>query len=402
MRASPPRVHAPSLLAASGPDRSTGRGLRALRVRVAAAAVAVVLSGTACGGPGERPVAEKDARVKVGFLFIGSRDDLGYNQAAWEGSDAVAEAFPDIEVLREERVPETAAAERAMERMIDEGVSILFPTSFGYLESAVAVARRHPDVVVVHQGGVEPVPRLANLGTYFGAVYEPVFQAGIAAGAATRTGKLGFVAAFPIPATFNNVNAFTLGARSVNPSVTTSVTFTGSWCNPVSQVKAARLLLRGGADVLAQHQDCTRSVLEEAERAGAYSVGYHYDGSEVAARGWLIGSVWAWGDLYVDIVRTVEAGAFAKSRYGGDFRGGLRTGDNPFVLTEPGLAVGDAARALIAEADRVFRDGGSPFTGPVDDRDGVARGAPGLVPSTAEVDRMDWFVEGVTGDIPRR
>ncbi len=369
-------------------------------LRSGALVFAVALAASACAGSAGRQVNGGGARVKVGFLFIGTRDDLGYNQAAWEGSEAVAEAFPDIEVLRAENVPETAAAEQAMEGVIDQGASILFPTSFGYLASAVAVARRHPDVVVVHQGGLEPVPRLANLGTYFGAMYEPVYEAGIAAGAATRTGRLGFVAAFPIPAMFNNVNAFTLGARSVNPSATTSVTFTGAWCDPVAQAKAARALLGLGVDVLTQHQDCTRTVLEAAEEAGAFSVGYHYDGSEVAPRGWLGGSVWVWGELFVDIVRTVESGAFARSPYGGDFRGSLRTGDNPFVLTEPGPTVNDAARSLIAEAERRFRDGGSPFTGPLRDRDGLERVAPGAVPSTADIDRMEYLVAGVVGDIP--
>ena len=368
---------------------------------MAAAVVAASLAATACAGPTGHAVAGATG-VKVGFVLVGNRHDLGYNQAVWEGSEAVAEAFPDIEVLRAEDVPETAAATRVMERMIRQGARIVFASSFGYLASAVAVARRHPDVVVLHQGGVEPVPRLANLGTYFGAVYEPVYEAGIAAGAATRTGKLGFVAAFPIPATFNNVNAFTLGARSVNPSVTTTVTFTGAWCAPVAQAVAARALLLLGVDVLTQHQDCTRTVLEAAEAAGVYSVGYHYDGSEVAPRGWLAGSVWAWGDLFVDMVRTVEAGRFAQSVYGTDFRGSARTGDNPAVLTELSPAVPAAAAGLIEAAERRFRAGGSPFAGPVLDRDGRERIAAGTAPSEPEIDRMNWFVQGVVGDIPTK
>jgi len=240
------------------------------------------------------------------------------------------------------------------------------------------------------------------MGTFFGAVYEPVYQAGIAAGAATRTGKLGFVAAFPIPATFNNVNAFMLGARSANPGVTTALTFTGGWCDPAAQAKAARALLSQGADVLTQHQDCTRTVLEAAESAGAFSVGYHADGSLVAPRGWLAGSVWAWGGLFVDIVRTVQAGTFATSRYDGNFRGSLRTGDNPFVLTELGPQVSDPTRSMIADAEKRFRSGGSPFTGPLLDRDGVQRGGRGVILSQAEIDAMDWFVAGITGDTPPR
>lgn len=363
-------------------------------------ALALLALLAACAGPGETDEAMAPVRVTVGFIFVGARDDLGYNQAAWEGSEAVAEAFPDIEVLRQEYVPETVAAERAMEAMIGDGAGILFATSFGHLQAAAAVARRHPDVTVVHQGGVEPVPPLANLGTYFGAVHEPVYQAGIAAGSVSASGRLGFVAAFPIPATLNNINAFTLGARAVNPAATTFVRFTGAWCDTAAQATAARSLLAEGADVLTQHQDCTTTVLQEAEAAGAASVGYHYDGSEVAASGWLAGSVWSWDDLFVDIVRTVLSGTFATSAYGGDFRGGLSSGDNPFVLTELGPKVGEDARSKIAAAERSFRAGGSPFTGPVVDRDGRERVAAGMVPSPADLDRTDYVVAGVVGALP--
>ena len=267
-----------------------------------------------------------------------------------------------------------------------------------HLASAVAVARHHPGVVVLHEGGLEPKPGLDNLGTYWGSVYEPVYEAGIAAGAASRTGRLGFVAAFPIPATYNNVNAFTLGARSVNPDATTHVRFTGDWCNPEKQAEAADGLIAGGVDVLTQHQDCTATVLRAADRAGVRSVGYHYDGSEVAPKGWLVGSVWDWRRLFVDIVRTISTRHFVESPYNGDFRGGLRTGNNPFVLTElsPSAAPGTAERIAAAEAS--LRAGHSPFDGPLTDREGKLRVPAGVTPSQAAIERMDWWVPGVVGD----
>jgi basic membrane protein A len=365
-----------------------------------AVALSLTLLTTACWRADAGESTTKPMSGTVGFLFVGTRDDLGYNQAAWEGSEAVARALPDVLVLRRANVPESAEAEHVMEEMIRQGARILFPTSFGYLPFAVAVARRHPGVVVVHQGGVEPSPPPDNFGTYFGAVYEPVYEGGIAAGLATRTNTLGFVAAFPIPATFNNINAFTLGARSVNPRAITRVIFTKSWCDPVQQAEAAASLLADGADVLTQHQDCTATVLRAAEAAGAKSVGYHYDGSEVAPNGWLVGSVWDWRGLFVDIVRSVLSGRFKGSAYNGDFRGGLRTGDNPFVLTELGPGVDPRATSLIAAADARFRGGGSPFAGPLEDQNGRLRVAAGAVPNQAEIDRMDWFVAGVAGKIP--
>lgn len=366
--------------------------------RIGRGALAVLALAAACG---QEPVVSKGfAGATIGFVFVGARDDLGYNQAAWEGSEAVARAFPDHRVLRVENVPETEAASKAMEDLIRKGARILFATSYGHLPFAAEVARRHPSIIVLHQGGIEPAPRLDNLGTYWGTVYEPVYQLGIAAGAATKTGTLGYVIAFPIPATFNNLNAFTLGARSVNPRAQTRVVFTKSWCDPAAQRAAAERLIAAGADVLAQHQDCTRTILQVAERAGVAAVGYHADGSEVAPTAWLAGAVWDWARTFVEIVRTVRAGGFAASRYNSDWVGGLASGDTPFVLTELADRIAAATRARIEAAGRRFAAGGSPFDGPLSDRDGRSRVPAGVTPSYGEVLRMDYVVPGVVGEIP--
>jgi simple sugar transport system substrate-binding protein/basic membrane protein A len=229
---------------------------------------------------------------------------------------------------------------------------------------------------------------------------EPVYQSGIVAGAATRTGVLGFVAAFPIPAVFNNVNAFLLGARTVRPDATVHVRFTGSWCNPVAQKRAALALVRAHADVLTQHQDCTRTILDVAEQAGIKSVGYHQDGSEEAPHGYLVGAVWDWSDLLVDIVRTIRHGSFAASAYNHNFRGGLATGDNPFVLSEMSALVSPRTRALVARAEQRMRSGWSPFTGPITDRDGRLRVRAGTTPTRAVIDSMNYLVAGVVGAVP--
>ncbi len=370
------------------------------RGRIFALLALVAVLATACGGGGQASGASADlSEAKIGFLFVGPRDDFGYNQAAFAGSEAVAAAFPDHEVLTQENVPETQEAERVMEDMIEKGAGIIFATSFGHLGPAVEVAKRHPEVIVLHQGGLEPEP-MDNFGTYFGTVYEPVYEAGIAAGAASQTGKLGFVAAFPIAQTLANVNAFHLGARSVNPDVTTTVVFTSSWCDPAIQAEAAQSLLDQDIDVLTQHQDCTKTIVETAEAAGAFSVGYHADASALAPGGWLVGSVWDWGDLYVDIVQTALDGSFVGSPYDGDFRVGLRTGDNPFVLTELGPGVSAETAALIDAAAERFRAGGSPFDGPVADQQGAVRVPEGESPSYQVIEQMDYLAEGVIGEIP--
>jgi simple sugar transport system substrate-binding protein/basic membrane protein A len=334
----------------------------------------------------------------VGFIYVGPKDDFGYNQAAYEGSVAMEEEL-GVEVLQAENVPETAESEQVMQDMIDQGADLIFATSYGHLEFAQNVAESNPDVTFVHQGGLEGENQLDNVGTYFGTVYEPVYLAGIAAGETTETNKLGYIYAFPIPQTLANINAFTLGAQSVNPDAEVITVSTGSWCDPSVQSGAVESLLSEDVDVITQHQDCTKTIIEATEAAGAYSVGYHADASELAPEGWITGSEWDWGPLYIDIVETVQAGEFAESDYNGDFRVGLQTGDNPFVQSQLGSMVSEDTIALMEEAEQRFVDGGSPFEGPVNNQDGDEVYAEGEQPTYDEVEQMDFFVEGVTGTI---
>jgi simple sugar transport system substrate-binding protein/basic membrane protein A len=337
----------------------------------------------------------------IGFIFVGPKDDVGYNQAAYDGSQAVAKAFPELKVLTAENVPESDDATRIMEDMISKGAKIIFATSYGHLDPATKVAEAHPDVVVVQQGNLIKTAIPANLGTYFGTVYEPVYLAGIAAGMATRTNKLGYVYAFPIPQTTENISAFQLGAASVNPSVQTFTVATSDWCNPAKQAEAANSLLSEGVDVITQHQDCTKTIIEKTEAAGAFTVGYHADGSALAPKGWLTGSEWNWGPLYVDIVKTVLAGDFTGSKYNDNYRVGLKTGDNPFVQSKFGPSVTDDTKAKItAAAAAIALPDGSPFKGPVLDQDGKVIFPAGTTPDYVAIEGPPFFVQGVVGKLP--
>ncbi|MEA2902452.1 MAG: basic rane protein [Actinomycetota bacterium] len=337
----------------------------------------------------------------VGFIFVGPKDDVGYNQAAYDGSQAVAKAFPDLKVLTAENVPEDDNATRVMEDMISKGAKIIFATSYGHLDPAAKVAAAHPDVVVIQQGNLIKGTVAPNFGTYFGTVYEPVYLAGIAAGKATKSNKLGYVYAFPIPQTTENISAFQLGAASVNPAVQTFTVATSDWCNPAKQAEAANSLLSEGVDVITQHQDCTKTIIEKTEAAGAFTVGYHADGSALAPKGWLTGSQWAWGPLYVDIVKTTLAGDFTGSKYNDNYRVGLKTGDNPFVQSKYGPSVTDETKALIdtARAAIALPDG-SPFKGPVMDQDGKVIFAAGTTPDYVTIEGPAFFVQGVVGKLP--
>jgi simple sugar transport system substrate-binding protein/basic membrane protein A len=376
--------------------------VRSLGLRGGLGAVGVVALGavaiTAWSDVQSDPGAD-DGKLTIGFIYVGPKDDFGYNQAAYEGSLAMADEFPDATLLQAENVPETSEAETVMEGMIDDGADLVFATSYGHFEFAQHVAERHPDVVVVHQGGLEEAPGLPNFGTYFGTVYEPVYTAGIVAGAATESNKLGYVYAFPIPQTLANINAFTLGAQSVNPDVETVTVATGNWCDPSLQAQAAQSLIDQGVDVITQHQDCTKTIVEATEEAGAFSVGYHASTQSLAPEGWLTGSEWNWGPLYTDIVRTVADGDFTNSDYDGNYRVGLQTGTNPFVQSDYGPSVSPATEALVDEARQRFVDGGSPFAGPVRSQDGKTVWASGEQPSYDEVETMDFLVAGVIGQV---
>ncbi len=420
------------------PERRVGRTMRPLFALM----FAVALFGAACGSdaasddtsdttaggsdtssadddPGDDAMAGEACGIgatKVGFLYVGPKDDFGYNQAAYEAAVAMGEAT-GVEVLHAENVPETNEdAVPVMEDMIAQGATILFPTSYGHFGPAVEVAKNHPDVCVVHQGQLESSLEdgpLDNLGTYFSSVFEPVYLAGIAAGGVSETGILGYVYAFPIPQTLENINAFTLGAQTKNPDIEVIAVSTADWCDPAKQAQAAQTLLDQGADVLTQHQDCTKTIIETAEAAGVYSVGYHYDASELAPKGWLTGSDWAWTGLYTDIVETMIAGDFVTSPYNGDYRFGYRDVDAPFVAFEPspfGSAVSEDLRAEIEAANEAFladEDGDgigdfSVFSGPLADRDGEERIADGESPDYVELDGLfsdPWFVSGVEGSL---
>jgi simple sugar transport system substrate-binding protein/basic membrane protein A len=362
-----------TLLAACSPASSSGEG----------------------GGSADAPGA---GATTVGVIAVGPKDDFGYNQAVHQGVEAIRAAFPDVEVLDAYNIPEDDTAATTMESMVAQGATVIFATSYGHLDAAKQVAAAHPDVAVVHQGGlVDPAP--ANLGTYFGTVFEPVYLAGIAAGAATETGRLGYVYAIPIPQTLANINAYTLGAQSVRPDVEVIAVSTTSWCDPATQANRVQSLLAGGVDVVTQHQDCTKTIIEAAEAAGAATVGYHADASELAPEGWLTGSEWNWGPLYTEIVRTAVDGEFTGSEFNGNYRANMASGENPFVSSPFGPSVTEETKALIAAAQADLEAGGSPFAGPVVAQDGTVTVPEGETPTIETIEQMDYFVEGVVGTV---
>src|ERR1700723_1636723 len=250
------------------------------------------------------------AETTVGFIYVGSRDDYGYNQAHAAGAAALKK-MSGVKVVEEEKVPETDAVEKSMESMINmDGATLLFPTSFGYFDPyMLKMAAKYPNVQFRHCGGLWTKDKHPmNTGSYFGYIGMGQYLNGIVAGLTSKTKKIGFVAAKPIPQVLINVNSFALGARSVDPSITTQVIFTGDWSMPVKEAEAANSLADQGVDVVTCHVDGPKVIMETAERRGIYACGYHADQSKLAPKGYLTGAEWNWITVYKQFLGDEETG----------------------------------------------------------------------------------------------
>ena len=297
--------------------------------------------------PEAKPAAPPaDKTLTVGFIYVGPKDDYGYNQAHHEGAVAVSK-LPGIKIREEERVPETLDVQKTMESMINlDGAKLLFPTSFGYFDPHILkVAEKYPDVTFLHCGGLyQEGKHPKNVGSYFGYIDEAEYVAGIVAGGTTKTNKLGFIAAKPIPQVLRNINSYTLGARSVNPKIETTVIFTGDWSMPVKEAEAANLLIDQGVDVLTAHVDSPKVVIETAEKRGVFSTGYHASQASLAPKGYLTGAEWNWEKVYTAYIEKVKAGQMPDHLVRGGFSSGY------IKLSPYGAAVSDAVKAKADDA----------------------------------------------------
>lgn len=372
-----------------------------MRGLLATAAFGATLKwGTGCSQEEPSTNAGNEALL-MGFIYVGPKDDYGYNQAHAEGKAGVAQAAA-IETTEEANVPETTAVQESMRNMINvDGATVLFPTSFGYFDPHILeVAQEYSDVQFLHCGalyeeGVHP----ENVGSYFGYIDEAQYVAGIVAGHTSKTGKLGFIAAKPIPQVLRNINSFTLGARSVNPQATTQVIFTGDWALPVKEAEAANSLVDQGADVLTCHVDSPKVVMETAEKRGIYCSGYHADQSALAPNGYLTGAEWDWSNVYANYAEMIQGG---KTLMNGEIphlvRGGFKEG---FIKLSPyGAPVSEEAKQAAEAAKAQFMDGTMViYKGELKDNQGnvIIPAGQEYQQQDVELEKTDWLVEGVIG-----
>lgn len=358
------------------------------------ATVGAAGAGLAAGALPGWALAQKP--LMVGFVYVGAKDDFGYNQAHAQAAAEVRK-MAGVKVVEEENVPETTAVQKAMQGMISQdGAALLFPTSFGYYDPHVlALAPKHPEVRFAHCGGLWTEgkhPR--NAGSFFGYIDEAQYLNGVVAGHMSKSRKLGFVAAKPIPQVLRNINAFTLGARSVDPKITTTVIFTGDWSMPVKEAEATNSLADQGVDVFTMHVDGPKVIVETAARRGKMVCGYHASQAKLAPQAYLTGAEWQWVTAYKAIIEAAQTGR----PHPNFMRGGLREG---FVKPSPyGSSVSEAARknadAVKAEMMKGTFD---IFKGELKDNTGKVVIARGQVHKQTDValESMNYLVEGVVG-----
>ena len=350
---------------------------------------------TAGAAMGIRPAAAAD--MTVGFIYVGSRDDYGYNQSHALGAAALKK-MSGVKVVEEEKVPETDAVEKTIESMISlDGASLLLPTSFGYYNPhMIKMAKKYPKLRFEHCGGLWADTDPKNAGSYFGYIDEAQFISGVVAGHMTKSGKLGFVAAKPIPQVLRNINAFTLGARLANPKATTQVIFTGDWSMPVKEAEATNSLIDQGVDVLTCHVDGPKTMVENAARRGAMVCGYHVNQSPLAPKAYLTGAEWNWEALYPKFVKMIQAGEAIPNFY----RGGLK--DEVVKCSPYGETVSAEARKHADEVKAQLMAGTlTVFKGPIKDNKGNMMIASGMDrgQKDPELEKMNYLVEGVMGSI---
>ncbi len=344
-----------------------------------------------------------DNPLVIGFIYVGPKDDYGYNQAHAEGAAGIAK-LPGVRVVDEANVPETTAVEESMRNMIEEdGATVLFPTSFGYYDPHILkIAQEYPEVQFFHCGGLyQEGVHPSNVGSYFGYIDEAQYVAGVVAGHTSQTQRLGFIAAKPIPQVLRNINSFTLGARSVNPEITTQVIFTGDWALPVREAEATNSMADQGIDVVTCHVDSPKVVMETAEKRGIFCSGYHANQAELAPQGYLTGAEWDWTQVYTNYVEMIREG---KTLMNGGIphlvRGGLRDG---FLKLSPyGAAVSADARQSADAAKAEFMDGSMiVYRGEIKDNTGrvVIPAGKAIQQQDRELEKMNWLVSGVVGNV---
>ena len=340
--------------------------------------------------------ARADTAVVLGIVYVGPKDDFGWNQAH-AVSVATLKALPGITVVEEENVPETDAVAKSMESMINlDGANLILATSFGYYNPFVVdLAKKYPAVQFRHAAPLWNKDKdPANAGSYFPYLNQAHYVDGVAAGLSSKTGKIGFVAAKPIPSVLSNINSVLLGARSVNPNATVQVIFTGDWSLPVREAEATNALVDAGCDLITCHVDSPKVVIQTAESRGVLSCGHNASQAPLAPKGFVTGAEYKWETIYKQYADDIAAGTplpnFLVGGYNNDM---LRNTPYGAGATPEAIKAADAAIATLKDGSLKI------YKGTLKDNTGKVVVDKDYDNYDPYLDGMNWLLEGVQGSI---
>lgn len=348
--------------------------------------------------PGPRPAFRPDRfdpgrKVTLGFIYVGAPDDFGYNQSHAKAAAELA-TLPWIDIVAATNVPEDGTVTAVMEDMIEnQGAEFLFPTSYGYFDPyMLEIAPRYPEVHFLHTGGLALPGHPPNVSSIYGYIDEAMYICGLVAAHTTGADLHGFIGAMPIPVVLRNLNAFALGARTVNPGLQVQARFTGAWHDPEAEAAACRALIDAGAQAIACHVDSPPTIMQTCEAAGIAALGYHVDQSEHAPTRLLTGAEWNWGGLYLEyVMRHLQ-----KRDWPSMMRGGLR--DAMVGITPLSAIVPPEARQAAEDVlERARQEKFHIYSGPILDNNNEILIPEGTLRHQDDpwLETMDWFVQGV-------
>ena len=333
---------------------------------------------------------EKEPVLIIGALYGGPITDAGYNQAMHDGVIAIAKNIKGVKIIEAENVADEAGATLTMENMIKQGAKLIIATAFNHQYPALKLSNKYPDVIFEHAGGWKMGPNFAN---FFGKPPDGWYLMGIAAGMMTTSNKFGFVAAFPLGWTLTFINAFELGAKSVNPKAKTIVAYTFSWGDRAKEADTTNSLINQGVDVITMHVDSPSTVISTAESRGVYSIGFQsLAAQKFAPEYWITGTGFTLGGKLTWVASTVIDGTWKPifKRWGMAEGGMAMAPFGPKVPQKVKDKVNRVKAGLHAGNIVVFK-------GPIKDQNGNVRVAEGAVLTEKLMGSVDWFVEGVIG-----
>ncbi|MBW7056868.1 BMP family ABC transporter substrate-binding protein [Paracoccus bogoriensis] len=339
------------------------------------------------------PVLAQDEPLKVGFIYVGPVGDGGWTYQHDQGRLAIEAEFGDrVETTFIESVPEGADAERALTQLALAGNKLIFATSFGFMDPVINVAQRFPDVKFEHATGYKTAE---NVATYDARFYEGRAVIGTIAGHMTQSNKIGYIGSFPIPEVIQGINSSFIHARKVNPDVEMRIVWVYSWFDPAKEAEAANALLAEGVDVIMQHTDST-APLAQAQAAGAIGFGQASDMAAFAPTPRVSSIIDDWSPYYIKRVQAMLDGTWES---GSSWAG---IGDGEVVIGEISDAVPENVKAeALALRDAIAAGEYHPFTGPLNKADGTVWLAEGETASDADLQSMNFYVEGITAQIPQ-